>query len=131
LSAIAATDSDRADDGSAMPQWNAAGKDHHASVIGCVDAKKLLARLAVFGELRGFDIESARRERFVDRDIDAADPGAIHAHMADEIAAAIDDGDVHWLTDFVRLAFRSGDDAARITKSNHDVFSDRSVHTRS
>jgi len=41
--------------------------------------------------------------------------------MAHEISAGIDDGDVHWLTYFVRLGFRSGDDAARVTESNHDI----------
>jgi hypothetical protein len=34
--------------------------------------------------------------------------------MAKRFPAGIDDGDVHWLTDFVRLGFRRGDDAARI-----------------
>jgi hypothetical protein len=41
--------------------------------------------------------------------------------VADEISAAIDDGDVHRLTDFARLGFRGGDDVARITESNHDI----------
>jgi hypothetical protein len=36
-------------------------------------------------------------------------------------AAGIDDGDVHWLPDFACLAFCGGDDAARITESNHDI----------
>jgi len=60
LISVAATDPDRADDRSTAPQWNAAGEDHHAPVIGGVDAKEQLARLAVFGELPSLDIESAR-----------------------------------------------------------------------
>jgi hypothetical protein len=42
LIAIATTDADPADDRSPTPQWNAARKDHHAPVIGSVDAKELL-----------------------------------------------------------------------------------------
>jgi hypothetical protein len=63
LIATAAADTDRADDRSVTPQGDAAGEDHHAPVVGCVDAKELLARLTIFGELRSFDIEGARRER--------------------------------------------------------------------
>jgi hypothetical protein len=75
LIAVAATDPDCTDDRSTAPQWNAAGEDHHASVIGCVDAKELLAWLAVFGGLRSLGIERPRGERLIDRDIDAAGPG--------------------------------------------------------
>jgi hypothetical protein len=121
LTAAAAADTNGADDRSAAPQWNAAGEDHHAPVIGSVDAKELLARLAVFGELCSLDIESARRERFVDRDIDAADPGAIHSYMTHEISTSIDNGNVHRLADFARFGFRGGGYAARITESDHDI----------
>jgi hypothetical protein len=86
-----------------------------------VNAKELLARLTVFGELRGLDIERARRERLVDRDIDAADPGTVHSDMAHEISAGIDDSDVHRLADFERFGFCSGDYAPCVTKSNHDI----------
>jgi hypothetical protein len=41
--------------------------------------------------------------------------------MSHEISTGIDDGDVHWLTDFVRLGLGGGDNAACITESDHDT----------
>jgi hypothetical protein len=41
--------------------------------------------------------------------------------MAHQISAGIDDGDVHWLADFERFGFCSGDYAPCVTKSNHDI----------
>lgn len=80
---------------------------HHAPVIGCVNAKdvnakELLAGLAVFGEPGGLGVESPRGERLVDRDSDASDPGITHAHVAEQISATIDNSDFHWLTDLLR-----------------------------
>jgi hypothetical protein len=121
LIATAAADTDGADDRSIPLQGDPTGEDHDAPVVRCVDAKELLARLAVFGELRGFDIEGARRERLVDRDIDAADPGAVHSDMAHQISTRVDDGDVHRLADFARFGFCSGDYPPCVTESNHDI----------
>jgi hypothetical protein len=131
LISIAAADPDCAGDCSTTPQWNAAREDHHAPVVRCVDPKELPAGLTIFGELRGFYIEGARRERLVDRNIEAADPGAVHPDMAHQIPAGIDDGDVHRLTDFVRFGFCGGDHAPRITESNHDMSSDGSAQIHS
>jgi len=115
------TNTDGANDRSVARQGDATCDDHHASVVRCVDAKELLARLSIIAELRGFCIERARRERLVDRDIDAADPGAVHSDMAHLISAGVDDGDVHRLADFARFGFRSGDYALCVTESNHDM----------
>jgi hypothetical protein len=60
VSAAAAAHSNRADDRSVAPQRDAASEDHHTPVVGNMNSKKLLARLAVCGELGGRDIECAR-----------------------------------------------------------------------
>src|SRR5690606_24816530 len=64
-----------------------------------------------------------RRPCLVDRDVDAADPGAVLPHMRDEIAAGIDDRDVHGLSDLGGLLLCGGDDAARILEvhGGHDL----------
>jgi hypothetical protein len=54
--------------------------------------------------------ECARRERLVDRDVDAADPGPVHANVTHKIATAVHHGDIHWLSDFRRFGFRRRDD---------------------
>jgi hypothetical protein len=51
LTATAAADPDGADDRSVTPQRNTASEDHDSPVVGYMDPKELLARLAVFGEL--------------------------------------------------------------------------------
>jgi hypothetical protein len=56
----------------------------------------------------------ACRECFFDRDIDAADLCLIHAHMSDEVAAAIRARDIHGLTQFLGFPLRRGNDPARI-----------------
>jgi hypothetical protein len=57
----------------------------------------------------------ACRECLFDRDIDAADPCLIHAHMGDEIAAAIRDRDIHGLTQFLSFPLRRVELGRRLT----------------
>src|ERR1035438_8590681 len=83
-------------------QRNAAREDHHASVVGDVDAEKLVPGLTVSGQFLRRDIEGPGRPGLVNRDIDAADPGIIHSHVSDQVPAAIDYGDIH------RLAYLPG-----------------------
>jgi hypothetical protein len=90
LTATAAADPDGADDRSVTPQRNTASEDHDSPVVGYMDPKELLARLAVFGELRRRNVECARRKRLVDGDVDTADPRAVHPNMAHQIPADID-----------------------------------------
>jgi hypothetical protein len=61
------------------------------------------------------------RTRSVDRDIDAADPGAFHPDVARQIPAGVDDGDVHRLANFARFGFYSGDHPLCVIESNHDI----------
>jgi hypothetical protein len=77
---------DRANDFSAALQGNATGKDHDSTVIRDMNAEKLPARLRMLGEIFGRNIEGAGGKCFIDRDVDAADPGAIHANMRNKIA---------------------------------------------
>jgi len=84
-----------------------------------MNAEELTAGLGIFRKLLGADVEGACRECLFDRDIDAADPGIIHAHMGDKVAAAIRDGDIHGLLQFLRLALRRGNDFARIFQCDH------------
>jgi hypothetical protein len=50
-------------------------------------------------------MSNARRERLIDGDVDAADPCAVHPDVFHQIAAGIDNGDVHRLADLVCLSF--------------------------
>ena len=43
----------------------------------------------------------------LDRDVDAAEPRVVHAHVGDEVAAGVGDGDVHGLTDLGGLLLRA------------------------
>ena len=47
------------------------------------------------GEIFRRDVEGPRGVRLLLRDVDAADPGAIHADVGNEVAAFIGNGDVH------------------------------------
>jgi hypothetical protein len=88
---------------SAALQRNAASEDHYSTVIGGMNPEKLPARLGMLGEIFCRNIEGAGCECLVDRDVDAADLGTVHADVGHKIAAFVDHGDVHRLFDFDRL----------------------------
>src|SRR3954453_2652456 len=69
LLAQAAADADGSHDFIAAFERNSAGENHHAAVVGSVDAEELVAGLAELGELPGGDVEGARGPGFIDRDI--------------------------------------------------------------
>ena len=85
-----------------------------------VNAEELIARLAVFSEFLGRDVEGARGECFVDRNINRADPGVVHADMSDQVGPLVDDGDVHRLADFRCFFFGGGDNAAGVGEFQHE-----------
>ena len=85
-----------------------------------MDAEELTAGLGIFREILGADVEGACRECLLDRNIDTADPCLIHAHMGDEVAAAIRDRDIHGLSQFLRLPLRRGNDPACIFQCDHN-----------
>jgi hypothetical protein len=119
LFAGTAADTDRADDFAILFQRDAAGEDHDAAVVGGIDAEELAAGLGVGGEVFGGGVEGAGGVGLLDRDVDAAEPGAVHADVGDEVAAGVGDGDVHGLTDCGGLGFGGGDDAAGVVESDH------------
>ena len=112
--ADAAGDADGADDFAVLFDGDAAGEDHDLAVVGGVDAEELVAGLGVFAEVFGGDVEGAGGPGLFDGDIDGAEPGVFHALEGEEIAAGVDDRDVHGLTDLFGLFGGGGDDAAGV-----------------
>jgi hypothetical protein len=98
---------------------NAAGEDHHASVIRSVNAKELIAGLAMRGEILGSNIEGASGPRLVLRDVDTADPRLIHTDVRYQVPAGIHYGNVHGLADLRRFLFGGGDDSSCVCEGNH------------
>src|SRR5579875_187184 len=60
------------------------------------------ARLRELADLPGWHPEEDRRLRFLDGNIDAANPGVVHAVEGLEICTRIDDGDAHFGAKFLR-----------------------------
>lgn len=106
LLAAAAAYADGSHHLAAFFQRHATGKDHDAAVVRNMDSIKIFARRGVLGKVFRRDIESPGGECFVDGDIDAAQPGPIHAREGEQVAPFIGDGDVHRLANFRR--FRLG-----------------------
>jgi hypothetical protein len=100
-------------------QRDSTGENHHSAMIGNVNPEKLIARLGMLGEVFRRDIESAGSERLVNRNVDASDPGSVHTDVRNQVSAAIDDGDVHRLLNFLGFLFRCCNDSARIRKCDH------------
>src|SRR5438477_3027421 len=84
-------------------------KNHDLAIVGGVDAEKLPAGLRMRSQVCGGDVKRARGISLLHRDIDAADPCAIHAHVGHNVAAGIRYGDIHQLADGSRFLLRRGD----------------------
>src|SRR5205807_10342908 len=95
LLAGAAADAEATDDFTALLEGDAAGEDHDLAVVGGGDAEELAAGLAEAGEILGGDVEGPGGPGLLDGDVDAAEPGVLHALEGDEVATGVDDGDVH------------------------------------
>jgi hypothetical protein len=80
LFAGASADADRTHDLPFAPEWYSAGENHDPSGIGDMDSRELAAGLGVLRQILGGHVESPRCVRFVNRNIDAADLGAVHPH---------------------------------------------------
>src|SRR3954463_15492012 len=63
LLAVAAADAHRADDLAVALERDAAGEDHHAALVGFLDAEERATGLGIGGELRGRQVERPRGER--------------------------------------------------------------------
>src|SRR5450631_2692318 len=115
----AAADSYCADNLPISFQRDAASEDHDAAVIGNVNSEELATRLQMLCEVLGWDIERAGGKCLIDRDVNAADPGPIHADMGNKISAFIDNRDVHRLSDFSRFLFSGFDNLACFLQCDH------------
>ena len=65
------------------------------------------------------DVEGPRGVGLLDRDVDRAEPGLVHADVGDEVAAGVGDGDVHRLADLGGLLLGGVDDAAGVFEGDH------------
>src|SRR5271154_4808816 len=92
---------------SAARQRDAAGEHHHAPMVRHLDSEELTARLRILREILRRNIEGTGSLGLVNRNVDAADPGAVHADMGNKIAAFVDDRNIHGLSDFSSLLFGS------------------------
>src|ERR1700688_2754813 len=119
LLAGAAANSHRADNLPISFQRDAASEDHDAAMIGNVNSEELAARLRMLRQVPGRDIEGAGGKRLIDRYVDAADPGPIHADMGNKIPAFVDNRDVHRLSDFSRFLFSGFDNLACFLQCDH------------
>lgn len=123
LLAGASADADGTDHDAVARQRDAAGEDRHLAAVGVLDAEELLIRLRVLAEVLRRDVERLRGPGLVDRDVDAADPGAVLPDVGDEVAAGVDDGDVHRLADLIGLLLCGGDDASGVFEGDGAHFS--------
>ncbi len=119
LRARAAADPDGAHDLVAAFERDAAGKNHDLAVVGSMDAVERFARLREGGECLGGNVESTRGPGLLDGDVDAAQPGFVHAREGNEAAAAIDDGDVLRLAGLHGFFLGSVDDFEGFLQGNH------------
>src|SRR5579859_313390 len=73
------------------------------------------------GEVFGGDVEGSRGVGLLDRNVDAADPCAIHAGVGDEVTACVGYGDVHGLANLCGLYFSGLDNALCVFQCDHLV----------
>ena len=93
---------------------HAAAENHDSALVRRVEAKAGLPVLSQLCETVGRCVERPRCPGFVDRDTDATEPRAIHAHMRHQPATGVDDGYVIGDIYFDRLALTRGNDAPGI-----------------
>jgi hypothetical protein len=98
------------------------GENHDTSGIGDMDSKKLATGLGVFRQILGCDVESARRVRFVNRNIYTADAGAVHSHVCHEVCAFVHNSNVHRLSDFHGLFLRGRNYPSSVVEGDHTVY---------
>ena len=89
LLADAAADADGADDFAVLLERNAAGEDHHLTVVGNVNAVKAFAGLGELAQRLGFNIKRTACPGFLDGNVYAAHPCAVHTDERNEVSAAV------------------------------------------
>src|SRR5208283_2025436 len=126
LLAGASTDADRTYNLSVALERHSPGENHDTSGIGDMDSKELATGLGVLRQIPGCHVESARCVRFVNRNIYAADVGAVHAHVCNKVCAFVDNSNVHGLSDFRGLLLRGRNYPSSVVEGDHRVYSDAS-----
>src|SRR6266851_5323428 len=101
-------------------QRDAAGEYHHAPMVGHLDSEELTARLRILREILRRNIEGTGSECLVNRDIDAADPGTVHANVGNKVAPFVDDRNVHGMSDFTSLPFGGLNDFTCFLQRDHE-----------
>jgi len=84
-----------------------------------MNSEELTARLRILREILRRNIEGTGSVGLVNRDVDAADPGAVHADMRNQVAAFVDDSNVHGLSDLTSLPFRGLNDSTCFLQRDH------------
>src|SRR5579862_8782952 len=112
-------------------EWNAAGEDHDPAVVGNVYAEELIAALRIFGQSLGFDVKGAGRERFIHGDVDASNPGSLHAFEGHEICSRVDNRNVHRDTNFGGFLLAAADDIPRLLKRDSKCLACSFCHSSS
>jgi hypothetical protein len=74
-------------------------EDYDPPAVRRVNSKELLAGLAIVAEVFCLNIESSRGPRFVDRNIDTADPSSVHTNVCNQVPAFIHNRYIHRLSD--------------------------------
>jgi len=122
LLAGASANADRTYNLSAALERYSPGENHDTSGIRDMDSKKLATGLGVFRQILCCDVESARRVCFVNRNIYAADPGAVHPHVCNEICAFVHNRNVHGLPNFRGLFLRGRNYPSSVVEGDHRVY---------
>jgi hypothetical protein len=103
-----------ADHDAILSDWKTAAEDHDFSVIGRIEAETRLPALCDPGQILGGDVKSPGSPRFVDRDIHAPEPRAVHSNMRNETAPRIYYSDVIRKAHLERFSFTCRNDAPRV-----------------
>src|SRR5262245_22388921 len=67
------------------------------------------------------DVEGPRGKCLIDGNINAADPGPIHAYVRNQVPASVGDRNVHRLSNLCRLLLGGGYDVSCIIKCDHEI----------
>src|SRR5262249_61828541 len=68
-----------------------------------------------------FNVERTRCVGFLHRNINAADPGVVHADVGYDVSTLVSNGNVHRLANFLGFLLRCGDHASSIFKCHTSV----------
>src|SRR4029079_10698997 len=94
-----------------------AARERDQPAVGVLDVVEGAARLGEAADVSGVHVEPARSPRLLLRDVDAAEPRAVHARERLEVGARVDDGDVHRRADLLGLLDRRLQRSVRLVEA--------------